>query len=87
MAGNHLTILTEGQKGGGWLCVIPGFNSMNYTYLSWSSAAIFQAKKTMNYEESAGVCNTVSKCLKKQVGKKAYFHLLLALVSFLIISE
>lgn len=48
---------------------------MNHTYLSWSSAAIFQARTLINYGESVTVCNIVSKCLnvEKEVGK-AYFH-------------
>lgn len=48
---------------------------MNYTYLSWSSVAVSQAKKTINYGESVSLCNIVSECLnvEKQEGK-AHLH-------------
>lgn len=76
-ADDHSIILTEGQKARGSAFL----TEMNYTYLSWNSAALVQAKETINNEESVSVCYFVSKSVNiSKQAKTAQFILLLFLI-------
>lgn len=76
-ADDHSIISTEGQKAGGSAFL----TEMNYTYLSWNSAALIQAQETINYEESVSVCYFVSKSVNiSKQAESAPFILLLFLI-------
>lgn len=76
-ADDHSIISTEGQKA----CGSAFLTEMNYTYLSWSSAALIQAKEAINYEESVSVCYFVSESVNiSKQAETAQFILLLFLI-------